>query len=108
MEPTYQKETREWVMEGLPQLDEVAYVRFASVYRRMLRAAAFMTPGETPITKEFAQRSLALQEVGESWLPDTRLNTFPEAGAQLASLILSPHRPSGCLLVVDVCLARCL
>ncbi|MCI5135529.1 MAG: transcriptional regulator NrdR, partial [Candidatus Electrothrix sp. AW2] len=24
----------EWIMEDLPQLDEVAYVRFASVYRQ--------------------------------------------------------------------------
>jgi transcriptional repressor NrdR len=32
----------EWVMEGLPQLDEVAYVRFASVYRQFKDVSEFM------------------------------------------------------------------
>jgi transcriptional repressor NrdR len=31
----------EWVMEELKQLDEVAYIRFASVYRQFEDAAAF-------------------------------------------------------------------
>jgi transcriptional repressor NrdR len=32
----------EWVMEALPQLDEVAYVRFASVYRQFKDVNEFM------------------------------------------------------------------
>ena len=32
----------EWVMEGLPELDEVAYVRFASVYRQFKDVNEFM------------------------------------------------------------------
>ncbi|WP_339135352.1 MAG: transcriptional regulator NrdR [Candidatus Electrothrix sp. GW3-4] len=32
----------EWVMETLPQLDEVAYVRFASVYRQFKGVNEFM------------------------------------------------------------------
>lgn len=32
----------EWVMEGLSQLDEVAYVRFASVYRQFKDVNEFM------------------------------------------------------------------
>jgi transcriptional repressor NrdR len=32
----------EWVMEELPQLDEVAYVRFASVYRQFKDVNEFM------------------------------------------------------------------
>lgn len=32
----------EWVMEDLPQLDEVAYVRFASVYRQFKDVNEFM------------------------------------------------------------------
>ncbi len=32
----------EWVMEGLPRLDEVAYVRFASVYRQFKDVNEFM------------------------------------------------------------------
>ncbi len=32
----------EWVMEGLPGLDEVAYVRFASVYRQFKDVNEFM------------------------------------------------------------------
>jgi len=31
----------EWVMETLPELDEVAYVRFASVYRQFKSVAGF-------------------------------------------------------------------
>jgi transcriptional repressor NrdR len=31
-----------WVMEGLPHLDEVAYVRFASVYRQFKDVNEFM------------------------------------------------------------------
>jgi transcriptional repressor NrdR len=36
------KEVGERVMEGLRQLDEVAYVRFASVYRRFQEATEFV------------------------------------------------------------------
>ena len=32
----------EWVMEALPALDEVAYVRFASVYRQFKDVTEFM------------------------------------------------------------------
>jgi transcriptional repressor NrdR len=32
----------EWVMEALPDLDEVAYVRFASVYRQFKDVNEFM------------------------------------------------------------------
>ena len=32
----------EWVMEGLPDLDEVAYVRFASVYRQFKDVSEFV------------------------------------------------------------------
>lgn len=32
----------EWVMEDLPKLDEVAYVRFASVYRQFKDVNEFM------------------------------------------------------------------
>ena len=32
----------EWVMEALPALDEVAYVRFASVYRQFKDVNEFM------------------------------------------------------------------
>lgn len=32
----------EWVMSGLPELDEVAYVRFASVYRQFKDVNEFM------------------------------------------------------------------
>ena len=32
----------EWVMEGLPGLDEVAYVRFASVYRQFKDVSEFV------------------------------------------------------------------
>ena len=32
----------EWVMEQLPKLDEVAYVRFASVYRQFKDVNEFM------------------------------------------------------------------
>ena len=37
----------EWVMEELKQLDEVAYIRFASVYRQFEDAAAFREAIET-------------------------------------------------------------
>lgn len=36
------KHVGEWVMEGLPGLDEVAYVRFASVYRQFKDVNEFM------------------------------------------------------------------
>lgn len=35
-------EVGQWVMAGLPQLDEVAYVRFASVYRQFKDVNEFM------------------------------------------------------------------
>lgn len=36
------KAVGKWVMEGLPHLDEVAYVRFASVYRQFKDVNEFM------------------------------------------------------------------
>jgi len=36
------KAVGEWVMDGLPHLDEVAYVRFASVYRQFKDVNEFM------------------------------------------------------------------
>jgi transcriptional repressor NrdR len=36
------KQIGEWVMEALPALDEVAYVRFASVYRQFKDVNEFM------------------------------------------------------------------
>ena len=36
------KELGQWVMEGLSELDEVAYVRFASVYRQFKDVNEFM------------------------------------------------------------------
>lgn len=76
--------------------------QFAPIYRRLIRAAVAMVPGDAPITRTQVLQQLGSDIPDSLWLPDNRLNTFPEAGAQLASLILSPHRPSGCLLVVDV------
>jgi len=39
----------EWVMEGLPALDEVAYVRFASVYRQFKDVSEFVDELKTLI-----------------------------------------------------------
>ncbi len=39
----------EWVMEGLPSLDEVAYVRFASVYRQFKDVSEFVDELKTLI-----------------------------------------------------------
>ena len=41
------KEIGEMVMEGLRQLDEVAYVRYASVYRSFTDISSFMSELET-------------------------------------------------------------
>ncbi len=77
--------------------------RFAPTYRRLMRVAVALAPGDAPILYDEVARLIKTAEgVDTSWLPVVRMNTFPEAGAQLASLILSPHRPTGCLLVVDV------
>ena len=38
----YAKELGEMVMDGLKQIDEVAYVRFASVYRQFKDISTFM------------------------------------------------------------------
>jgi len=74
---------------------------FEAVYRRIVGAAVTSVPGDQPITLQSI--SAALAEASESeWLPDERIHYYPEAAAQLASLIFSPHRPEGCLLVVDV------
>ncbi len=76
--------------------------KFGPIYHRLMRAAVRLVPGNALITQELTQKFLDDNASGELWMPDARLKAFPEAGAQLASLILSPHRPSGCLLVVDV------
>jgi len=59
-----------WVMDELKQLDEVAYIRFASVYRRFEDAAAFrealdtLQRSETPPKVDANQLSL-LEEAAE-------------------------------------------
>ncbi|MBE5756467.1 MAG: transcriptional repressor NrdR [Clostridiales bacterium] len=45
------KEIGEMVMEGLKEIDEVAYVRFASVYRSFKDISAFMAELEAMIKK---------------------------------------------------------
>ena len=45
------KKIGEMVMEGLKDIDEVAYVRFASVYRSFKDISAFMSELETMIKK---------------------------------------------------------
>jgi transcriptional repressor NrdR len=42
----------EWVMEALPALDEVAYVRFASVYRQFKDVNEFMQELKHFLNKE--------------------------------------------------------
>ena len=46
------KEIGEMVMEGLKKIDEVAYVRFASVYRSFKDISTFMEELETMMKKE--------------------------------------------------------
>jgi hypothetical protein len=74
---------------------------FETIYRRIVEAAVTLVPGSTPITQEAVVAAVA-GECEADWLPHSRIHYYPEAAAQLASLILSPHRPEGCLLVVDV------
>ena len=85
---------------GLPSRGGSADI-FGPTYRRIIQAAAAVAVGTQSIDRLALECHLN-QVVVESWLSADRLNAFPEAGAQLASLVLSPHRPSGCLLVVDV------
>jgi transcriptional repressor NrdR len=57
------RELGEWVMEELRQLDEVAYVRFASVYRRFQDVNAFREEIErlqASSDKELKKRQLSL------------------------------------------------
>lgn len=74
---------------------------FEAIYGRIVKAAVSLVPGNGPITEQAVETAMAIP--GEpDWLPFARIHYYPEAAAQLASLIFSPHRPEGCLLVVDV------
>jgi len=56
----------EWVMEELRKLDQVAYIRFASVYRRFEDVAAFREAIETlEQTPETAANQLSLLQDGD-------------------------------------------
>jgi transcriptional repressor NrdR len=68
----------EWVMQELKELDQVAYVRFASVYRRFEDIAAF---------REEIQR---LQEEPSAEIRRKQLTLLPENG----DLDLGPKPPS--------------
>ena len=46
------KEIGEMVCEGLKEIDEVAYVRFASVYRSFTDTASFMKELEKMVKKD--------------------------------------------------------
>jgi transcriptional repressor NrdR len=48
----------EWVMEDLPRLDEVAYVRFASVYRQFKDVNEFMSELKTLLDARGADDSI--------------------------------------------------
>jgi transcriptional repressor NrdR len=49
----------EWVMEELPHLDEVAYVRFASVYRQFKDVNEFMSELKTLLDARSTEKSAA-------------------------------------------------
>lgn len=53
----------EWVMEDLPALDEVAYVRFASVYRQFKDVNEFMAELKTLLDSRNGEKS---QENGDN------------------------------------------
>jgi len=74
---------------------------FESIYRQIVGAAVILAPGKSPITQELITATLA-QPRDADWLPHGHIHYYPEAAAQLASLVFSPHCPAGCLLVVDV------
>jgi hypothetical protein len=74
---------------------------FEKIYRGIVEAAIMTVPGTDPITLESVAAATKVPN-GTDWLPIGRVHYYPEAAAQLASLIYSPHRPEGCLLVVDV------
>ena len=57
----------EWVMEDLPSLDEVAYVRFASVYRQFKDVNEFMAELKTLLDSRNDEQ---LQENGDNGLVD--------------------------------------
>ncbi len=76
--------------------------QFEPTYRRIIGAAVHLVPGDAPITREGISAALARSETESRWMPHARIHTFPEAGAQLASIMFSPYKPEGCLLVVDV------
>ncbi len=76
---------------------------FAKLYDRILRAAVSLVRSDAPtLSLTQVQSALDAPCEGTAIVPHDRIGAFPEAGAQLASLIQSPHSPDGCLMVVDV------
>ena len=50
------KQIGEMVMEGLKQIDEVAYVRYASVYRQFTDISSFMSELEALMKEEKSRK----------------------------------------------------
>lgn len=76
--------------------------RFDGVYRSIVEAAVRLVPGDAPISRERVAEALDRGSRDCGWMDLNEISLFPEGGAQLASIVLSPHCPDGCLLVVDV------
>ena len=90
-----------WLNVGLPSKGGAQDV-FADVYRVIIAAAVHLIDQEAAVDESSVRQALT-QSGGESnWLPQARIAFYPEAAAQLSSLLLSPHCPDGCLVVVDV------
>jgi transcriptional repressor NrdR len=64
----------EWVMEELRQLDQVAYIRFASIYLSFANVQAFrdaIEKLERDLTPEMRRSQLALISEDEDWVGQT-------------------------------------
>ena len=88
------RQVGELVMEELRHLDEVAYVRFASVYRSFRDADEFMKtygsskPAETAKVADFGIASVADARGCTSWSPGQTCATFCSGGALSAKNVV--------------------
>lgn len=72
-------EIGEWVMTSLKEIDEIAYVRYASVYRRFKDVTEFMTELEHIIRTPPPEATLAEKNLGEAPRAPAKRNDVPSA-----------------------------
>ena len=99
----YQSKNIRWSLNlGFPRKSEADFQNLGKVYREIAYVAVRLASQSTSPTPSLAEKIRNNGLRFDPFLPEKRINIYPEIAAQLAGYITSAQRPSGPLLLMDV------